>query len=124
MDALEYPTFLISGNQIFPNIFLPEGWERIVPLFYEQGREKTITDYVISLKSYIKNQSITSDYPNIRLNWHPKDGLVNITIGTHGGLDLNDRRDAFTQHNLGGQNGIYAGFVAMKYISELLHSKG
>jgi hypothetical protein len=62
------------------------------------------------------------DFPRIDLRWDDKRGLVNISVGIHGGLDLPNDGIIFQEHNLSGENGVVAGFIAMKYVSELLKS--
>ena len=69
-----------------------------------------------------RQREILKGQLDIRLNWDEERGLTNISVGGSGGLDLSDERASpnFQEHNLGTRTGIAAGFVAMKYVSELL----
>lgn len=119
-----YPTFLVSSEKgIIPNIPLPADYKERVPKFYKKGRKKIVEEYVDGLERMLARSKLT-EAPEIRLRWDQNLGLTNISIGVHGGLDLNDDYlPHFQEHNLGGEYGFFAAFIAMQYVSELLKSK-
>jgi hypothetical protein len=121
-----YPqlSFLADGRAI-PSVPLPPDYLERIPLFYQQGRRKIVEDYVTKAGVYIQNRRIVKSAPDIRLNWNEKTGLTNISMGAHGGFDLNDDRTIakFQEHNLGGDDGIIAMTIAMAYVIELLKSR-
>ena len=118
-DFMLYPTFefIEQRGQFFPNIHLPDDFQERIPRFYEQGRKQDIEDCAKT----IEQEFLISEL-EIRLNWHEKLGLTNISVGPSGGLDLDERAGCFQEHNLGTRTSIASGFIAMKYISELLKS--
>jgi len=121
MDYITYPTFsIVERRGIIPNIPLPEDYEALVPRFYEEGRRETVEKYKTKLEKLLEERGTPLD---IRLQWDERRGLTNISVGTQGGLDLNDLNGTFQEHNLGWTNGFMAGFIAMKYVSELLKSR-
>ena len=117
-----YPTYeVLIDHGIIPNIRLPEDFKELVTNFYDQERKADVVSYSIELEKILGNSRIK---PGIRLAWHDTLGLTNISVGTHGGLDLNESScPRFREHNLGGINGVAAGMVATKYVSELLKSR-
>lgn len=120
--SMLYPTFLIVPTKgIIPNINLPENFRGLVPKFYAQKRKQDVEDYTQDLREMLKTGRRLSD---IRLQWHLEDGLTNISVGTHGGLDLEVKAGmpCFQEHNLGWDNGFIAVCIATKYVSELLKS--
>lgn len=120
MNSMLYPlfTFVEQRGQFIPNIHLPENFEELVPKFYEQGRRKDVEEYAREIEKQYLGGNL-----EIRLNWNKEKGLINISIGPSGGLDLNESGfPHFQEHNLGTKTGIASGFVAMKYVSELLKS--
>ena len=122
MEADLYPLFTIVESRGFiPNIPLPENYKQIVPRFYEQGRKADVEEFVSDLEKMIKG---TDHELPIMLQWDEEQGLTNIAIGAHGGLDLNDEDSypSFQEHNLGWTNSLMASAIAMKYVSELLRS--
>lgn len=123
MDWRTYPEFILANERgILPHIKLPENFREIVPRFYEQGRKQIVERYVDGLGQFI-HQLRLRDTP--RLNWDSELGLRNISVGIHGGLDLNEGfgGPCFQEHNLGTCSGYIAGIIAMKYILELLKCK-
>lgn len=120
--SMFYPSFIISPNRgIIPHIPLPRNYLELVPKFYQQGRKEDVERYLAKVEEMLKQRSLVMD---IRLSWREKQGLTNISVGTHGGLDLSEsRRPCFEEHNLGWTNGIIAGAIAMNYVSELLKSE-
>ena len=122
MDSLYYPTFeIVEGRGIIPRINLPENYQDLVRRFYECGRRTKVDDYAKGLEELLRN---SGSFLDIRLNWHEVEGLINISVGSQGGLDLNTSgTPQFQEHNLGWHNSFIAGSVAMKYILELLKSR-
>lgn len=122
MDGQEvlrvYPRFILGGDGIFPAINLPANFRELVPKFYAGGGREHVEQYVDELAKILeKSQRLN----NFRLNWTETEGLRNISIGVHGGLDLEDSSwPHFQTHNLGWHNGFYAAFVAIEYVRELL----
>jgi len=119
MDFMIYPTFEFNEQrgQYFPNIHLPKNFKELVSKFYEQKRKQKIEEYSKTIQQeYLKNSL------EIRLQWDDELGLTNISVGPSGGLDLEERSCCFQEHNLGTKTSIATGFIAMKYISELLKS--
>ncbi|OIO80225.1 hypothetical protein AUJ84_04240 [Candidatus Pacearchaeota archaeon CG1_02_32_132] len=115
-----YPFFQDCGERgIIPNITLPRDYEILVPQFYARGGKKEIDDLVSNLNRF-NSQRIRS-LPEIRLGWNEKKGLAHISM-CHGGLDIN-QRDQFQEHNLGIENGLYVGAVAITYIKKLINIK-
>ena len=114
---MEYPCWDDCGERGFiPNITLPENFEELVPDFHKNERRKTVEDYA-------KKVSEATGY-EIRLNWSERRGLENISVGTQGGLDLQESGwTSFQEHNLSTGNGFAAGMVALFYIRELLKSE-
>ncbi len=121
---LVYPTFQVFGGRgIFPNVWVPSDFLDRVPRFYEQGRREDVEKYAQDLGKMLSEGKISGGFPDIMLQWDEKRGLVNISVGIHGGFDLtNEDWPHFQEHNLGGENGYAAGFIAMEYVSELLKS--
>lgn len=115
--ALVYPHFLITGEGIFPNIHLPWNFRELVPEFYASGGKERIEQYKNNLQKRLQEAGTPLD---INLNWHDTCGLKNISVGVHGGLDLEGNLAIFQEHNLGWTNGFYAAFIAMEYVKELL----
>ena len=117
MDFMLYPgfDFIEARGQFLPSIRLPKDFKARIPKFYEQGVKEEIEAYAkIVEKEYLKGLEI-------RLQWDDEKGLTNISVGPSGGLDLSeDRWPNFQEHNLGTKTGIAAGFIAMKYVSDLL----
>lgn len=121
MDWFSYPTFeVVTDRRVIPRIFLPENYLDLVPRFYEIGGKATVNAYAKDLEELL---DLSGTLMDIRLNWDDKKGLANISVGTQGGLDLNESSGHFQEHNLGWLNSFIAGSVAMKYISELLKSR-
>lgn len=118
MDFMLYPTFefIETRGQFFPDVKLPEDFEERIPKFYEQGGKEEVKNYAkIIEKEYLKETL------EIKLQWDEEKGLTNISVGPSGGLDLSENGwSNFQEHNLGTKTGIAAGFIAMKYVSELL----
>ena len=115
-----YPTMeIVPGRGFIPKVTLPRNFKELVPKFYEQERKRTVEDYIKNLKETDLSKT------EIRTQWEEKRGLVNISLGTHGGFDLNDRtgHPHFQEHNLGGTNSYIAMAIATKYVSELLKSE-
>jgi hypothetical protein len=122
---MTYPAFIIAeGRGVIPDVRLPHDFEKRVPKFYEQGRKKDVESYVQEIRSTLGRKNLTGEFPEIRLQWDDKQGLTNISVGVQGGLDLiiSGGLPRFQEHNLGGEAGYAAGFVAMQYVSELLKS--
>lgn len=123
MDFILYPTFnIIEGKGLIPQINLPDNFRERVKKFYVQGRKEDIEAYTKDLEKIIKSTKFEVD---MGLLWHEQDGLTNISVGVHGGLDLNydnPRKPHFQEHNLGWTNGFLAAAIATKYVSELLKS--
>lgn len=121
MDSMVYPTLeIVEGRGIIPRICLPRNYKTLIPLFYEEGRRKTVETYAKELEEYIAGGRLET---KIRLQWNEEKGLINISVGT-AGLDLNERGwPSFQEHNLGGHFSFAASAVATKYISELLKSR-
>jgi hypothetical protein len=116
-----YPAFdfIEQRGQIIPNIRLPENYKELVPKFYEQGRKPDVEDYARTIQENFLKGDL-----EIKLNWNKEQGLTNISVGPSGGLDLSEQGwPKFQEHNLGTKTGIASGFIAMKYISELLKSR-
>lgn len=119
--SMFYPTFMLSPERgIIPNINLPRNFREIVPKFYAQKRKQDVEDYTQEIRDILKTGRRELE---IKLQWHPEDGLTNISVA-HGGLDLEvgSRMPHFQEHNLGWDNGFIAACVATKYLSELLKS--
>ncbi len=120
MNFMLYPTFEIADGRIIPNIRLPRDFEERVPVFYEQEREQDVVDYSRRLIDYLKPINFEAERD---LVWDDGKGLVVIRMKPSGGLDLVDSGWIhFQEHNLGGTQSLFAGAVAMKYVSELLKS--
>jgi hypothetical protein len=122
MDFMTYPTVsIVEGRGLIPNISLPIEFERLVSSFYREGRRETVERYREGIEKLLKERGKPLD---IRLQWDERKGLTNISVGAQGGLELNDLGGVpfFQEHNLGWRNGWMAGFIAMKYVSELLKS--
>jgi len=119
-----YPTFVIVEERgIIPSVNLPQNYKNLVKRFNEQERRIEIEEYVKSLEDMLAKSNITQTSPQIFLKWDNDLGLTNISIGIHGGFDLNDDEvPHFQEHNLGGENGLVAACIATKYVSELLQS--
>ncbi len=116
-----YPTFdfIEQRGQFLPSIRLPEDYKKLVPKFYEQKRKPDVENYA----KIIQEQYLKGDL-EVRLNWNEEQGLTNISVGPSGGLDLSQEGwPKFQEHNLGTRTGIASGFIAMKYVSELLKSR-
>ncbi len=121
MDFMLYPgfDFIEERGQFLPYIKLPRDYKELVPKFYEQERKQDIEDYARIIQERILESKL-----EVRLNWSKEQGLTNISIGPSGGLDLSEEGwPKFQEHNLGTKTGIASGFIAMKYISELLKSR-
>jgi hypothetical protein len=120
-----YPTFqIIEGIGIIPRVLLPPDFKKLVPLFYKQGRKSRVERYANDLMKMMNAKSWTGGLLDINLQWDNEKGLTNISVGIQGGYDLvEDGFPCFQEHNLGGENGYAAGFIAMQYVSELLKSK-
>jgi hypothetical protein len=120
MEFMLYPAFdfIEQRGQFLPCIRLPRDYKDRVSRFYEQGRKQEVEDY----KKTVQEKYLEGRF-EIRLQWNEKAGLTNISVGSSGGLDLTEEGwNKFQEHNLGTRTGIAAGFIAMKYISELLKS--
>jgi hypothetical protein len=115
-----YPAFdfIEQRGQFLPSIRLPEDYKDLVPKFYQQGRKPDVEDYAKIIQERFLESKL-----EVRLNWDNEQGLTNISVGPSGGLDLSEINDKFQEHNLGTKTGIASGFIAMKYISELLKSR-
>ncbi len=121
-----YPSLQIFNNEgdnhklILPEVILPNNYKTLVPEFYRGKGRKTIEEYTKNLESiFAKTGGLNSE---IRLNWSVKQGLRNISIGIHGGFDV-DESEGFThfrEHNLGYLNGIPPFLIATAYVKELL----
>mgnify|MGYP001558153095 CR=1 FL=1 len=136
MDFMLYPAFefIEMRGQFLPIIRLPRDFEERIPKFYEQRIKEEIEDYAkIIGKEYLNGTEDIEDYSKIigkeylkndleiRLLWDDERGLINISVSPSQGLDLSKEGwPNFQEHNLGTKTGIAAGFIAMKYISELL----
>ena len=120
MDSQQapYPRFtLVPERGIIPDIGLPRNFRELVSRFYANGGKKRVERYVAGLQQMLK---VSGNSLEIKLNWHDTDGLCNISVGTQGGLDLQDDHSPyFQEHNLGWYNGFFAAFVAMEYVLEL-----
>ena len=120
--AMLYPTFtLVEGRGIIPNINLPRNFKDLVQKFYAEKRKSIVEEYARDAEEMLR---IRGEPLEIRLQWHPEEGLTNISVGTQGGLYLEGGMGMpnFQEHNLGWDNGFVAACVATKYISELLKS--
>ena len=115
----EYPEYLFieQRGQIVPMISLPEGYYKLISKFYERGGKERIKNFAGAL-----NNSLESIFGklDIRLKWDERRGLINISIGTSGGLGLSDNGHYFQEHNLGSQTSLITGAIATNYIHELL----
>lgn len=123
IDFMHYPVFnIFEDSGILPDIRLPEDFLDLVPRFYDQGRKKDVEDYKDTLLKMIKGSPFETE---IRLRWDEKLGLKNINIGSGSGLDLSIEGNwaTFEVHNIGTYNGLSGGFIAMKYVFELLKSR-
>jgi hypothetical protein len=115
----EYPFYLFNKirGQVFPVIMLPEEYQELIPKFYEKGGRERIEDFAKILDNSLEG---IFGKPDIKLRWDEKKGLVHISIGPSGGLDLSDSEHYFQEHNLGSQTSLIAGAIATNYIHELL----
>ena len=85
---------------------------------YKYKGTEEVERYKEGLVDLLKNDGKPID---IGLAWNDENGLINISVGVHGGLDLDDSiLPKFQEHNLGGTNGMYAAAIATKYVYELL----
>lgn len=113
---LFYPKFALSPEgRITPYVPVPTNFEKLVPIFYEQKRDKNIEHLATEL-GRIRER-------DIRLNWDERQGLINISVGTQGGLDLSDIETGlpiFQEHNLDGEQSLIAATIAQQYVFELL----
>jgi len=116
----EYPFFIFveERGQAFPMIMLPENYQRLIPKFYEHGGKDIIDAFARNLNNGLEG---IFGKPDIKLRWDEKRGLVHISIGPSGGLDLSDSGHDFQEHNLGSQTSLVAGAIAINYIRELLN---
>lgn len=121
MDA-EYPQFLFVEHrgQVFPGVRLPTDYMTLVPSFYERGGRTRIEDYTKNLDNSLED---IYGKPGIRLQWDCERGLVNISIGISGGLDLNCNSLSFQEHNLGSETSLAVGSIAINYVYELSKSR-
>jgi hypothetical protein len=119
--SMLYPTFQVSAEgRIVPNIHLPENFRELVPKFYAQKRKGNVEQLVTDIRERQERAHMPLD---IKLKWHPEDGLTNISVG-HGGLDLiEDGMPSFQEHNLDGASSLIAAAIAQGYVSELLKSE-
>ena len=116
---VDYPFYIFDEDrgQTFPMIVLPEGYQRVIPKFYEKGGKERIEALAKNL-----NDSLEGIFgkPDIKLRWDEKRGLIYISVGPSGGLDLSDSGHHFQEHNLGSQTSLISGTIAINYIHELL----
>ena len=87
------------------------------PKFYDNGGKERVETFARNLDNSLDG---ILGKPDIKLKWDEKRGLVNISIGPSGGLDLSDSGHHFQEHNLGSQTSLITGAIATNYISELL----
>ncbi len=108
---------------ILPNIRLPPDYRERVPIFYERKGKEKIEEYMSNLMGAFKD--ISAFQADMRLNWTEDQGLRNIRVGIHGGLDLSEERSSprFEGHNLEWLNAIPPFFIATTYVRELLKVK-
>lgn len=117
--SMMYPTFELDEWRILPNISLPMNYQELVPKFYEKNSREKIEKYSQELEKMCREDNF--GITEIRLKWHEKQGLTNISLSTHSGLDLESKTiPRFVEHNIGFGNAFIGGTIAMKYISELL----
>jgi len=117
MDSRIYPTFsVVEDRGLIPSINLPRNFKDYVERFYQEGKKEGIEEYVDGIRVLIEG----SRKIGIRLRWDEQLGLTNISVGVHGGLDLEEKRGCFVEHNLGWDNSLIASAIATKYVSELL----
>jgi len=119
MDV-EYPHFLFvePRGQIFPGISLPADYRERMPSFYSRSGREWLETFAKQLEN--GSEGILGK-PDIRLQWDDQRGLVNISIGPSGGLDLNEW-DRFQEHNLGTSTSLITGAIVINYVYELLRS--
>ncbi len=124
LDLMVYPTFEVNDQRgILPTIRLPRDFQNRLPAFYERGRKQKVEDYAKNLETMFKT---TLDFPfKIELNWTEKEGLTEISTSPSSGfyLETSGGWPMFSEHNLGALPAFATGFIAMKYISELLKSE-
>ena len=115
-----YPSFFYAEQrgQIFSKIWLPEGYQEIIPEFYKGRHKEKLEEFAQRLENGLED--IMFGKEDIRLRWHEKKGLVYISIGASGGLDLNDNGQVFTEHNLGTKTSLATAAIAINYVNILL----
>ena len=115
-----YPSFFYveQRGQIFSKIWLPEGYQKIIPEFYKEKHKEALEEFTQRLENGLED--IMFGKEDIRLRWHEKKGLVYISTGASGGLDLNDNGQVFTEHNLGTKTALATAAIAINYINILL----
>ncbi len=118
-----YPTFIIHEERgLIPNLYLPINFkEDYIPRFNEKKKKEVVEKYSADLERVLHQTNLKTD---IKLQWDKLTGLTNISLGIHGGLDLDlDDIPCFREHNLGIYNSFVGAAIAMKYISDLLKCK-
>lgn len=116
---MPYPFFIYAEHRgaVFTWIELPENYQEVILNFYQKGGREEIEEFARSLDRSLED---IFGKPDIRLNWDDQRGLVNISIGVNGGMDLDSECRRFVEHNLGSRTSLITGAIAINYVSELL----
>lgn len=123
-DYMTYPHFDVSAvHGLLPSVGLPHDYLLLVPKFFKSDGIENISRYTCEVQNAFKEASILD--VQVELNWDDSRGLKNISIGTHGGYDLDDRErwPSFVTHNLSVRNGFLAFCIATQYVLELLKQR-
>jgi len=116
--SCRYPFFRIGPeDRIIPDIELPDNCRDLIRSFYAANRQRTVEYHRQELEKIVGY--------DLLLKWDEQLGLTNISVGVHGGLDLDAETIPwhFQEHNLSGLNSLIAAAIATKYVSELLKSE-
>jgi len=117
-----YPYFEIGKDGIMPHVTLPPDYLSLVPGFYRGKGREGIESYKDGIVEEFRRANVLE--VRIDLNWDTNKGLRNISLGTHGGYDLDEQGwHSFCPHNLSTRNGLPAFCIATRYVSELLKGR-
>ena len=117
-----YPYFEIGKDGIIPHVTLPPDYLELVPGFYKSNGVAEIERYKDEIAEGLRRANVLEVRRD--LNWDSRKGLRNISLGTHGGYDLDESGwHSFCPHNLSTRNSIPAFCIATRYISELLKER-
>ena len=121
--SMLYPSINLHERKgIIPIVRLPLDYLDFVPDFYKRGGREKIEELTKFIEKSFTERKIFDG--ELRLKWDDKSGLTHISIGVHGGFDLNEDEFMFQEHNLDGMSSIPAYVISTSYIHELLRSKG